>query len=185
MPSYTPRQIDIIDNLNTMLDTSPWVIRIGEYNGSAVLTVMERISGELMAHGSMTYYKARYCLDAIRTMLSIEIDTLGRPAKCQELLDDAISYRGDIPLCEEVGGKLALLFILCPKGHDSQRIELLAWRIEKFTREEALYWLGRIMIPCYSTKSLSWSRDGLRTMLCGRGKGDEEVVNEMLETLRK
>ena len=76
-------------------------------------------------------------------MMSQVLDEMGRPLGIQELIDDRIEYRGIIPLDITTGAKLALLFRLHPRVNSQKRIELMAWRIERFSREEALYWVSK------------------------------------------
>lgn len=181
MTNYTPGQFCVDD-----MKAAPWLLQITQLDGVISLSMLENVNGTLKTQATTTYPQIRHCLRAIRLMVSMEIDASGRSREIQRLIDDRVSYRGDIPLCEETGAKLALLFILCPD--DALRAELLAWRINRFTREEAYYWLCRVTIPCCyakNTKSLSWAREGLRTMLCGDGKEDEQLVCEMLDALRK
>ena len=61
--------------------------------------------------------------------------------------------------------KLALLFRLQKGVHDVSKIALMAQRIEKFTREEAAYWLFKTL--CGSEEHKKWAVKGLRIMLAG------------------
>ena len=60
----------------------------------------------------------------------------------------------------------------------------MAWRIERFSREETLYWLGKVSIPSYGRRGIEWAKSGLRLMLAGQQK-DEAAVEELLQKLRK
>lgn len=185
MMSLTIKQIEIIANMKPMLEDATWILRIAQHKHGLMWSICERAENDMRKRGSLRYSNARSCLDAIRTMLSNEVDVLGRPLEIQTLID--AGYIGDIPLSEEAGTKLALFCILFPKDSDAIRSELLAWRIERFSREEAGYWLSRATFPFYSkdNKAIAWAKDGLRTMLCGRGKADEELARQMLDVLRR
>ena len=68
---------------------------------------------------------------------------------------------------------------------DTERIgELMAWRIERFSREETLYWLTKTTMQTYGARSVEWAKSGLRLMLAGQQK-DEDEVDRLLEQLRK
>ena len=109
---------------------------------------------------------------------------MGRAAGLQELLDDKMEYRGHIPLSEATGAKLALLFKLHPRVRSQERIELMAWRIGRFTREEALYWVGKVTISAYGQRGVEWAKSGLRLLLAGQQK-DIKAIREMLDKVRK
>ena len=185
--TLTSKQIDVIGQMKPMLEKAPWILRITQGKCGITWNILECGDPEPKKIGGLSHSQARVCMDAIRLMLSNEIDGSGVPLEVQSLIDDRMSYIGDIPLSEEAGMKLSLLFILYPKSADAFRAELLAWRIERFTREEAGYWLNRLVFPYYrqDKKTLIWARNGLRTMLCGHGKRDEELVQEMLNVLRR
>ena len=102
----------------------------------------------------------------------------------QELIDDKTAFRGNIPLDRTVGTKIALLFKLHPQIRNESRVELLAWRIERFTFEESMYWLGKVSIPTYGKRSVEWAKSGLRLMLAGQSK-DQKEIDELLDKLRK
>ena len=187
----TKKQEDVIDNMQAAMKDAPWILRVSEqkkYTGP-MLEICERQNTDsgttrLKEYGRIYNGTLRTCKRAIRYMLAQELDTLGRPAGLQELIDDKIEYRGQIPLHDEIGAKLALLFKLHPRVKTQERIELMAWRIERFTREEALYWVGKVSIPVYGQRGIEWAKSGLRLMLAGQQK-DADAVNELLEKLRK
>jgi len=118
-------------------------------------------------------------------MMGQVTDLAGRPLELQELIDDKIEFRGQIPLDEIAGSKLALLFKLHPQVRDDNRIELMAWRIERFSREETLYWLSKVSIEgLYGKRGIEWAKSGLRLMLAGQQR-DIEVVDKLLQQLRR
>lgn len=185
------KQNEIIDNMRASMKEAPWILRVSEQKQftGPMLEICERQSTEngttrLKEYGRIYNGTLRTCKRAIRYMLSQELDQLGRPACLQNLIDDKIEYRGHIPLQDEVGAKLALLFKLHPQVRSQERIELMAWRISRFTREEALYWVTKVSLPVYGQRGIEWAKSGLRLMLAGQQK-DEEAVRELLEKLRK
>ena len=185
------KQNEVINNMQSRIKDAPWILRVTEqkkYTGP-ILVICERQNTDngtmkLKEYGQIHSEALRTCRSAIRYMLSQELDEMGRPAGLQELIDDKTEYRGHIPLHEEVGAKLALLCKLQPLVRSQERIELMAWRIERFTREEALYWVGKVSIPVYGQRGIEWAKSGLRLMLAGQQK-DEEAVRELLDKLRK
>ena len=83
------------------------------------------------------------------------------------------------------GAKLALLFKLHGQIRSDERLELMAWRIERFGREETMYWLGKVSVESfYGKRGIEWAKSGLRLMLAGQQKDGAEVTR-MLEALRK
>ncbi len=191
MATLNGKQQRVVDAMQPMLKTAPWVLRVTErkdYTG-AILEVCERYdtgnnTTRLREHGRIYNGTLRTCKDAIRYMMGQVQDELGRPLGIQELIDDRLEYRGQIPLDETTGAKLALLFKLHPVVRSQNRIELMAWRIERFSREETLYWLGKVSIPSYGRRGIEWAKSGLRLMLAGQQK-DEAAVEELLQKLRK
>ena len=61
------------------------------------------------------------------------------------------------------------------------RVELIAWRVERFSREEAVYWLTRA--TQYGQAINRWAQVGMRIMLGGQ-PGDRAVL-DLLEKLRR
>src|SRR5690606_495379 len=96
-------------------------------------------------------------------------DHQGIPLELHTLLNGkSLDFRGNIPLDVEAGAKLALLFKLQERIMDQSRVELIGWRVQRFSREEALYWLSRIMH--YGGKANLWAQSGLRIVLGGQPK---------------
>ena len=85
-----------------------------------------------------------------------------------------------MPLDEEAGVKLALLFKLQERLKELDRIELLARRIDRFTREEAGYWYSRI--TSFGAAANRWAMAGMKLMLAGQPR--DPAVKSMLEKLR-
>ena len=191
MATLNGKQQRVVDAMQPMLKTAPWVLRVTErkdYTG-AILEVCERYdtgnnTTRLREYGRIYNGTLRTCKSAIRYMMSQVLDEMGRPLGIQELIDDRIEYRGIIPLDITTGAKLALLFRLHPRVNSQKRIELMAWRIERFSREETLYWLTKTTMQTYGSRSVEWAKSGLRLMLAGQQK-DEAEVDRLLEQLRK
>jgi hypothetical protein len=83
-------------------------------------------------------------------------------------------------LDEEAGCKLSLIFRLRERILEMDRVELIARRVQRFTREEAAYWYSRT--TNFGEAANRWARAGMRTMLGGQ-PGDP-AVEEMLAELR-
>ena len=187
----TKKQTQVVDGMKQFTKTSPWILRVSvqkKYTGP-VVTVCERtVSSKgnpcLVEHGFMHNGKLRFCKDAICMMISRVANDNGEPLELQALVDDKLAYRGYIPLDDTAGAKLALLFKLQAAIPDKERVEMMAWRIERFTREESLYWLGKITVPTYGEKAIAWAKTGLRAMLAGRPE-DKEDIQMILNTVRK
>ena len=96
------------------------------------------------------------------------------------LTNEGLRIRGNLPLDEEAGAKLALIFRLQDRIKDLDRVELIAHRVRQFTREEAAYWLSRT--TSFGPTANRWALSGLRIMLGGHA--DDKGVQEMLERLR-
>lgn len=185
------KQKEAVDGMQAALKTAPWILRVTERKGitGPVLEVCERQATEaggtrLQAHGRIYHGALRTCTRAIQLMLSQELDEMGRPAGVQTLIDDKMDYRGQIPMHDEAGAKLALLSILQAGVKSMDRVELMSWRIDRMTREEALYWLAKVTLPIYGPRSIEWAKSGLRVMLGGM-QGDDDAVAELLGKLQK
>lgn len=124
----------------------------------------------------------RRCLPALREILSRVNDNAGIPLELHRFVGNGrLGFRGNLPLDEEAGAKLALIFKLQERVSDLDRVELIAWRVERFSREEAVYWLTRA--TQYGEAANRWALAGMRLMLGGQ-PGDA-AVREMLEKLRR
>lgn len=191
MENLTKRQREVARNMKDMVSTAPWVLRITESKkvSGPVLVISERYSEEsgktkLREYGRIYNGDLKACRNAIHYMMSQVCDDLGRPLGVQELIDDKTAFRGNIPLDRTAGAKIALLFKLHPQVRNESRVELMAWRIERFTFEESMYWLGKVSIPTYGKRSMGWARSGLQLMLAGQSK-DQKEIDELLDKLRK
>jgi hypothetical protein len=121
------------------------------------------------------------CLPIIRTILSRVQDDDNAPLELHRFLaGDRIAFRGNLPLDDEAGSKLVMLFKLQERMRDMDRVELIARRIERFTREEAGYWLSRM--TNFGPEANSWAVSGMKILLGGQ-TGDKRGA-KVLEQLR-
>jgi len=186
---------DFQHRVRCLLPQSPWVLRVTEFKDkpAPVLVVKERVAIELKNgesgakrvlkdRGLLYGQSLRRCLPVFRTIVSGVCDDAGIPLELQRFLPNGrIIFRGNLPLDEEAGVKLALIFKLQERVKEMDRVELIAWRVESFSREEASYWLTRL--TQYGPAANRWAQAGMRLMLGGQ-PGDKEIVN-MLEKLRR
>jgi len=137
--------------------------------------------GSLVERGHLTGESQRRCLPVIRGIVERVCDDHGIPLELQRYLTkEGLRMQLTVPLDDEAGAKLALLFKLQERITDMDRVELMARRISRFTREEAGYWLSRI--TSYGDDANRWAISGLR-LLVGGQPGDP-AVTKMLERLR-
>lgn len=176
----------------------PWVLRLTEHKDKSVpvMVIKGRFSldGEqknggkvpgkavLKEQGMLYGQSQRRCLPVVRAIIGRVCDRAGIPLELQRFLSgDRITFRGNLPLDREAGAKLSLIFKLQERLRDMDRTELLAWRVERFSREEAIYWLTRA--TQYGATASRWAQAGMRTMLGGQ-PGDKDL-QRMLEQLRE
>lgn len=183
--------------IQPLVKHAPWVLRVTEYKDKPVpvLVVKERFSPEeevsrngnakkmvLRERGLLYGQPLRRCLPVIRNIIGGVCDDAEIPLELHRFLGNGrITFRGNLPLDEEAGTKLSLIFKLQERIKDMDRVELIAWRVERFSREEAAYWLTRA--TQYGSAASRWARSGMRLMLGGQ-PGDKEVLR-MLERLRR
>lgn len=180
---------------------APFLLRITEWRNAPipVLVVKERqyrdpesaakgADGQrprarpiLIERGHLGGEPLHRCLPILRRMVEGVTDAAGIPLElARYLTHEGLRTRGNLPLDEEAGAKLALVFRLQDRIKDLDRIELIAHRVRQFTREEAAYWLSRTV--SFGPTANRWALSGLRTMLGGHA--DDKGVQEMLERLR-
>ncbi len=192
MAELTARQKLVAEQIKPVLKTAPWILRVSEQKKitGPVLVVCERRATDEGSHrlyecGRIYGGSLRACRVPMRCIIREVLDSGGRPLNLDELLDDRLAFRGQIPLDEMAGTKLALLFKLQSKVHSPERVELMAWRIERFSREETMYWLSKASIESlYGRRGVEWAKSGLRLMLAGQQK-DIAQIRQMLDMLRK
>ena len=88
--------------------------------------------------------------------------------------------RLNLPLDEEAGAKRGLIARLHSRIKEMDRVELIARRVTRFSREEAAYWLSRT--TSYGTQANNWAVAGMRVMLGGHA-GTREPA-QMLDSIR-
>lgn len=189
---------DFQHRIRLLLERTPWVLRVTEYKDKPVpvFVVKERFSpGEdqqkngkavgkpvLRDRGLLYGQSLRRCLPVIRTIIGSVCDEAGIPLDLQRFLNNGrITFRGNLPLDEEAGVKLSLIFKLQERVKEMDRVELIAWRVARFSREEAAYWLTRV--TQFGEAANRWALAGMRIMLGGQ-PGDQAVLH-MLEKLRR
>jgi hypothetical protein len=123
----------------------------------------------------------RRCLPVLREIVSRVQDSHQVGLELQRLLPlDRIQFRGNLPLDDESGCKLTLIFKLQERVKELDRVELIARRVERFTREEAAYWFSRI--SNFGDDANRWAVSGMKIVLGGQAK--DKGVDRMLEQLR-
>jgi hypothetical protein len=137
--------------------------------------------GNLVERGHVAGSSQRRCLPVLHRIVEKVHDDSGVPLDLQRYLtQEGLKIRLNLPLDEEAGAKLALIFRLQERVIDLDRVELIARRVARFTREEAIYWFSRT--TSYGSDANRWAISGLRTMLGGQPR--DEGVARMLEQLR-
>jgi hypothetical protein len=123
----------------------------------------------------------RRVLPVLRTIVARVQDDRQVALELQRLLPlERIEFRGNLPLDDESGSKLALIFKLQERVKELDRVELIARRVERFTREEAAYWVSRI--SNFGDDANRWAISGMKIVLGGQAK--DKGVERMLEQLR-
>jgi hypothetical protein len=124
----------------------------------------------------------RRCLPILRQVVGRVRSAHDIPLELQRYLtQEGLKLRLNLPLDGEAGAKLGLIFRLQGRVTDLDRVELMARRLARFTREEAVYWLSRT--TSFGSDANRWAIAGLRIMLGGHAK--EPAVERMLERLRE
>jgi len=196
--SYKTDEARHLKRVKKGLSKAPWVLRITEHGDRPVpvMIVKERILPEqrddaedlvaprsVLRERGILYGPAQVrSLPVIRTILTRVCDKAGIPLELHRFLQGKrIAYRGNLPLDDEAGCKLALLFKLQEKIKEMDRVELIARRVDRFTREEAAYWHSRI--TSFGDAANRWAAAGMKTMLAGQPR--DPNVGLMLEELRR
>jgi hypothetical protein len=177
---------------------APWVLRVTEHSDkpAPVFIVKERIHPDqrtdteglvaprsvLRESGLLYGSQLQRCLPVVRGIISRISDRKGIPLELTQYLKDRrIAFRGNLPLDDDAGPKLALIFRLQERIKELDRVELIARRIERFTREEAAYWHSRI--STFGDAANRWAMAGMKIMLAGQPK--DPNVETILEELRQ
>ena len=195
-------------HLDRLWRAAPFVLRITDWKGypAPVLVISERgweedrehpfvweeatrphtepvfaSKGVLQERGHVSGETLTRIHPVIRNLLREVTDDSGVPLELDQFLAKAATpFRGNLPLDDEAGAKLALTFRLSERVKDLDRVELIARRIARFTREEAAYWLSRLVH--FGKTGNQWAVTGLRIVLAGEGSGPE--VESELEALK-
>jgi len=189
------------DHLAPLVLKAPYILRITEWRDHPppVLVVKERrwllenqaakkqlhlpipTKKNLVEIGFLAGEAQRRLLPVLRQIVAKVRDQADIPLELQRFLTkEGLRLRLNLPLDEEAGAKLGLIFKLQLRLKELNRVELLARRVANFSREEAAYWLSRI--TRFSPEANRWAVSGLRIMLAGQ-PGDP-AVDKMLEHLR-
>ncbi len=178
-----------------LVSSAPWVLRITEHKGKPVpvMIVKQRIQPSdrtdaaelktprsILKERGLIYGPSQLrCLPVIKAMLCRVKNQEGISLELHRFLNGSrLSFRGNLPLAQEAGVKLALLFKLQERMKELDRVELLARRIDRFTREEASYWYSRM--TSFSPVINRWAASGMKIMLAGQA-GDRNVQKMLKE----
>jgi hypothetical protein len=143
--------------------------------------IFNQSRGVLVERGHLHGDSQRRCLPVIRNIVTSICDDAGVPLELQRYLTvEGMRMRVNLPLDQEAGTKIALICRLQERVKDLDRVELIARRATRFSREEAAYWLSRM--TSFSPDAKRWAVAGLRVMLGGHPK--DPGVERMLEKLR-
>lgn len=177
------------------LSAAPFALRITRHNDvpPPVLVIKERRArdgdegeartGHLQDRGRLHGDSLRRLLPVIRAIASRARNEHDVPLEVDAFLsEEGMRAQRTLVLDEEAGAKLGIIFKLQERLTDLDRAELLARRVATFSREEAGYWFSRM--THYGPVANRWAVSGLRTMLCGQGKGQEDQVEAMLGKIR-
>lgn len=180
--------------LQPLLGEAPWVLRITEWktkppplfilqqrrscDGTKSQTGMET---ELVDRGLLYGPSQQRCLPTLQAILMRVRDEDHRLLELQRFLTkEGQHFRGNVPLDEEAGCKLGLIFKLQERVKELNRVELIARRIDRFTKEETAYWLSRI--SNFGDDANRWAISGMKIMLGGHPK--DKAIDRMLDQLR-
>ncbi len=179
------------------LSKAPWVLRVTEHKDKPlpVFVIKQRIHPDqrtdvdgLVAPRSILVEKGliygptqKRCIPVLRTILARVTDHRDIPLELHQYLNGSrVEFRGNLPLDNEAGYKMALIFKLQERIKELDRIELIARRVDRFTREEAGYWFSRM--TTYGDAANRWATAGMKIMLSGHPK--DPNVESMLYELR-
>jgi hypothetical protein len=186
-----------------LLKSAPFVLRITRWREltGPVLVVKERLSrpapatadsgvvrplrpaaaAHLVARGHLAGAAQRRALPVLKAVLGRVRDGNGVPLHLERWMTvEGLRHSATLPIDEEAGAKLALVFRLHERIADLDRVELIARRVERLTREEAGYLLSRM--TRFGPAANRWAAAGLRIMLGGQAQ--DPATAEMLDRLR-
>ncbi len=196
MPKATKKKFDLREHYEKRLpkvrSKMPFVLRITQWKDKPipVLVAKERIHEDdeakttksiLVDRGNISGEALRRCIPILQKIVEPVTDKAGIPLELQRYLTtEGLRIRGNLPLDEEAGSKVSLIFRLQDRIKDLDRVELIGYRVAQFTKEEAAYWLSRT--TSYGDSANRWAISGLRVMLGGHT--NDESVQKMLQKLR-
>jgi len=177
---------------------APWVLRITEHKDKPVpvMIAKERIMPDqrkdadglvaprsILRERGLIYGRPQLrCIPIFKTILARVCDSAGIPLELHQFLNgNRVIFRGNLPLDEEAGCKLSLIFKLHERIKEMDRVELIARRVDRFTREEAAYWYSRM--TSFGDAANRWAAAGMKVMLAGQPR--DPNVTTMLEELRQ
>lgn len=195
------------EHLESKTQSSPFTLRFSEWKKYPIpvlvikerrevvpssSNIVEKRQSELITPTASTYRlfdvshisgdALRRCQTVIKQIVSQVKDDEGIPLELQRFISkEGLKMRINLPLDENAGAKLGLIFKLQMRVQDLDRVELMARRIVNFTREEAAYWLSRTI--SFGPDENRWAQAGLKIML-GGVPGDK-AIEKMLTRLRE
>ncbi|MHB8764536.1 MAG: DUF7680 family protein [Deferrisomatales bacterium] len=191
-PAFNPQR-HYEDRIGSSWRRTPFALRLTEWKDrpAPVLVVKERLeaSGQegagarsrLVERGHLLGDSLRRVLPVLRRIVERVCDEGGVPFELQRYLSGpGLKFQGTLPLDEEAGAKLGVIFRVADRVTDDDRVELIARRVERFSREEAAYWFSRT--TSYGDDANRWAISGMRVML--GGQPNDSAVSEMLGRLR-
>lgn len=156
------------------------VVRTNSFPGSSQQFTRRRKS-RLVERGHLVGKAQGRCLLIIRKIVERVCDNDGIPFELDRYITrEGLKQRLNLPLDDEAGAKLGLFFRLQERIVDLDRVELMARRVARFTREEAAYWLSRT--TSYGPDANRWAISGLRVVLGGQPQ--DPGIERMLEQLQ-
>jgi hypothetical protein len=150
-------------------------------NNKIVRTFRPQKTAHLVGRGHIAGEALRRALPVFKPMLSRVRDENGVPLHLERWMTvEGLRQIATLPLDEEAGAKLAIVFRLQERIADLDRVELIARRADRLTREEATYLLSRM--TRFDPASNRWATVGLRIML--GGQTNDPGVKTTLDWLR-
>ncbi|WP_207682720.1 DUF7680 family protein [Desulfonema magnum] len=149
------------------------------------LPTEETVKKTLVEIGYLAGEAQRRCLPILRNIVAKVRDDADISLKLQRYLTkEGLQHRLTLPLDEEAGAKLGLIFRLHSRIKEMDRVEIIARRVSKFTREEAIYWLSRT--TSFGPDANRWALAGLRILLSGQpgDKGAERMLESLRESIK-
>ena len=179
----------LASRIANMQNTAKWYLEISEDKDGVQAAVVELYvddhqCSQQRRYGVISGLALRTIKPVIYYMLSGMNDSMGVPSGFQAIFDGRITYRGNLPLDNVVGHKLALLSILLTTVKLAAKIEIMGWRVERMPLEEIMYWLNKVTEPSYGDRTAKWAIIGLRVVLAGP-TDQKEDYSKILEKLRR